>query len=77
MNESMVEKQNLLETLDSTQKRILVWKQWIPPRREIWSKSPGVHPEGNFGWENRMEKKSEVDLDQKKLTLAYKVMTLK
>ncbi len=35
MNESMVEEKNLLETLDSTPKRILVWKQRIPPRREI------------------------------------------
>ncbi len=80
MNESMVEKKNLLETLeetlDSTPKRILVWKQQIPPRREIWSKSPGSHPEGNLGWENRIEKKSEVDLDQKKLTLTKKKLTV-
>ncbi len=49
MNESIVKKKNLLETLDSTQKRILVWKQRIPPRREIWLGSEGSHPEEKSG----------------------------
>ena len=74
--ESMVEKKNMLKTLDPTPKRNLIRKRQIPPRREIWSKSLGSHPERNLGWENRM-KKSEVDLGKKKLTLAFKVMTSK
>ncbi len=71
------------------EKIIFLQNPWIPPQIEIWSGSngshpkeksgqiPGSHPEGNFGWENRMEKKSEVNLDQKKLSLAFKVMTSK
>ncbi len=37
------------KTLDPTAKKNLVWKRWIPPQREIRSKSPGSHPEGNLG----------------------------
>ncbi len=29
-------------------------KSQIPPRREIWFKSPGFHPEENLGWKNTM-----------------------
>ncbi len=43
--------------MDPTPKRNLIRDRRIPPRREIRSKSPGSHPEGNLGWENRMEKK--------------------
>ncbi len=35
----------LQKPLDTTPKRNLVWKRWIPPRREIWSGSNGSHPE--------------------------------
>ena len=57
VNGSMEEKIFFKKPLDPTQKRNLVWKQRIPPRREIWSGSNGSHPEENLGWENRMEKK--------------------
>ncbi len=38
-----------LEVMDLTPKRNLVWKQRIPPRREIWSGSDGSHPEEKSG----------------------------
>ncbi len=38
--------------LDPTPKRNLVKEPWIPPRREIWSKSPGSHPKENLGRES-------------------------
>ncbi len=50
MNGSMGEKIFFLQKpLDPTPKRNLVWKQWIPPRREIWSGSDGSHPEEKSG----------------------------
>ena len=49
MNEWMVEKKNLLDTLDPTPKRILIRKWKIPPRREIRLGSNGSHPEEKFG----------------------------
>ena len=45
MNGSMGEKINIVKNLDPTPKRNLVWRRWIPPRREIWSGSDGAHPE--------------------------------
>ncbi len=66
-----------LEAMDPTPKRNLIRERRIHPEEKSdqgaadptlkrnRSKSPGSHPEGYLGWENRMEKKSEVDLDQK------------
>ncbi len=45
---------------DPTPKRNLIRKWQIPPRREIWPKGPGSHPEGNLGWENRIKKKMKL-----------------
>ncbi len=47
----MGEKIFFTKPLDPTPKRNLVWKRWIPPRREIWSRSNGSHPEEKFGLE--------------------------
>ncbi len=46
--------------MDPTLKRNLIFESQIPPRREIWSKSPESHPEENFGWENRKARDPEV-----------------
>ena len=46
--------------MDSTPKRNLIFESQIPPRREVWSKSPGSHPEGNLGCENRKARDPEV-----------------
>ncbi len=45
---------------DPTLKRNLVKELRIPPQREIWSKSPGSHPEENLGWDNRKARDPEV-----------------
>ncbi len=46
--------------MDPTPKRNLIFESQIPPRREIWSKSPGSHPEENLGWENSKARDPEV-----------------
>ena len=60
---------------------------WIPPQREFWVGEKddwqilidldGSHPEEKLGWENRTEEKIDRDLNQKKLTLDFEVMTSK
>ncbi len=51
---------------DPTPKRNLNVQQWIPPQREILSRSAGSHPEENYGWEmRRLHGKAR----KKKLTL--------
>ncbi len=52
-------------TLDPTPKINLVWKWWIPPRREIWSGSNGSHRVGKSRWEIKEKRKDK----QQKLTL--------
>ncbi len=46
--------------MDPTPKRNLIFESQIPPRREIWSISPGSHPEENLGWKNRKARDLEV-----------------
>ncbi len=47
-------------SMDPTPKRNLIFESQIPPQREIWSQSPGSHPEENLGWENRKARDPEV-----------------
>ncbi len=46
--------------MDPTPNRNLIFESQIPPRREIWYKSPGSHPEENLGWEKRKARDPEV-----------------